>query len=232
MARQDKSIDTKVGFGRKIFWVFSAVFLLSFSCLIFSSMPRIQWSSLPAVAPVPVAKNEPKPEPEPVRRKPTAQAGRPFNVADVVQLTVGSDVKMAPVRWRGEGGTSDKSYLLIDVEYKSISNRLHKFSPWSNQRGIDSPHPAVLRDNFGRKLKQASLGDKAIVGTALGLGAPRDQIPLHGGGTMRFSDLLVFELPEPDAEYFDLELPSQALGLLGWSTVEIIVRIPLDDVKP
>lgn len=65
MARQDKSVDTKVGLGRKIFWVFSAVFLLSFSCLIFSSMPRIQWSSLPAVAPVPVAKNEPKPEPEP-----------------------------------------------------------------------------------------------------------------------------------------------------------------------
>lgn len=65
MARNDKSVNTKVGMVRKIFWAFSAVFLLGFSCLIFSSMPRVQWPSLPDPTPAPIAKNEPKPEPEP-----------------------------------------------------------------------------------------------------------------------------------------------------------------------
>lgn len=163
--------------------------------------------------------------------EPTAPFQKPFNVSDLVQVTIGEEASIGPVRWRDNNDelVSGGRYILLSVEYQSLRPKLQTFWPWSNQRGIASPHPAALKADSGEKCKQVDFGDKTIVGTNLGIGPRRSQIPLHGDGG-RFRDLLVFEVPKEKVEFLELDLPSQALGLTGWNTISIRVRIPFAEL--
>jgi hypothetical protein len=135
-------------------------------------------------------------------------ADQPLTLGHVRVTVKKATVGKVPLR-QADGSISyaDEPRLMVAVNVKNVSGkRKSEYSTWVPD--LESAKAvARLVDDHGAELKRVTFGfgnnvkDRTVLDT------------LTPGKTI--TDLLVFELPDPDAAYLDLDLPGANCGVPG-----------------